>query len=607
MNAQVNNKVSAITLTVDPNHVVGNPVTKDYPASGTTCFGTCTAPMCSYANTTKPASFLCGASCPQSGGLGLNAVPGRWNAENRNVITDAINLAGTINYFYSCCSNQYMCADGNGGCVYRGLVPGTNPWYMCLGDTNNQPYYAVCNANTYGTGDYTTLDYTQTTGTTRYYCTRTGTAPNYNYAWSTTVPVCSYAGANPPSGFACVGPCSYANGGTTAVAARWNPQAQSTITDRIDLGAPPYYFDSCCADSTKCADNTGACYSQGQLMGTWYVCANSGGPYFAVCNANNYMSGNYQVTAGGTPYYCKRSGTSPNYNYSWSTTPCTPQCPAAGAVACGQTITPTNGCGTCGGIGTYCSTGQTCSGGTCITPVCSYAGATPPVGFTCSGCANPNPVAARWNPQGTVTNQIQVGSPNIYYDSCCSTTTSCADNTGLCYAQGQLMGTWYLCNKDTSNVPYFEVCNQNNYNAHSGSYQVTVGATTYYCTGDGSSDSTKYAWTATPSHKYQGGAGTYPTGGATWSSADDLGAQQIACMNTQCASGAGCYKKGIFDTITYPHWICEKSSLVANAPTAAYSCSATTLTTFTASDGTKYCCKADATAPRGYRFTNGAC
>jgi hypothetical protein len=45
----------------------------------------------------------------------------------------------------------------------------------------------------------------------------------------------------------------------------------------------------------------------------------------------------------------------------------TPVCPSASTVACGLAITPTNGCGTCSGTGTYCATGS-CSGGVCSSP-----------------------------------------------------------------------------------------------------------------------------------------------------------------------------------------------------------------------------------------------
>lgn|GEM_PF-1791233 len=46
-----------------------------------------------------------------------------------------------------------------------------------------------------------------------------------------------------------------------------------------------------------------------------------------------------------------------------------PSCPDPSTVNCGQTITPTNGCGTCSGTGTKqtCPTGQVCSNGKCST------------------------------------------------------------------------------------------------------------------------------------------------------------------------------------------------------------------------------------------------
>jgi hypothetical protein len=52
---------------------------------------------------------------------------------------------------------------------------------------------------------------------------------------------------------------------------------------------------------------------------------------------------------------------------SCSNTPVAPVCPSAATIACGQTITPTNGCGSCTGTGTYCASG-TCSGGVCSVP-----------------------------------------------------------------------------------------------------------------------------------------------------------------------------------------------------------------------------------------------
>jgi len=53
-----------------------------------------------------------------------------------------------------------------------------------------------------------------------------------------------------------------------------------------------------------------------------------------------------------------------------TTTPiCILQCPVASTVACGQAINPTNGCGTCAGTGTRCPSGQDCQSGQCVAPL----------------------------------------------------------------------------------------------------------------------------------------------------------------------------------------------------------------------------------------------
>ena len=48
-----------------------------------------------------------------------------------------------------------------------------------------------------------------------------------------------------------------------------------------------------------------------------------------------------------------------------SRTAVAPICPAASTVNCGAAITPTNGCGSCSGTGTYCADGSDCTGGVC--------------------------------------------------------------------------------------------------------------------------------------------------------------------------------------------------------------------------------------------------
>lgn len=50
-------------------------------------------------------------------------------------------------------------------------------------------------------------------------------------------------------------------------------------------------------------------------------------------------------------------------------TQCTPQCPSPSTITCGSIINPINGCGTCSGKGTKCSTG-TCSNGQCVSNGC---------------------------------------------------------------------------------------------------------------------------------------------------------------------------------------------------------------------------------------------
>jgi hypothetical protein len=56
-----------------------------------------------------------------------------------------------------------------------------------------------------------------------------------------------------------------------------------------------------------------------------------------------------------------------------SSSSCSPNCPDPSSVACGDPIIPTNGCGSCGGSGTYCGSGLTCDGNDCVscTPDCS--------------------------------------------------------------------------------------------------------------------------------------------------------------------------------------------------------------------------------------------
>ncbi|MBT6941237.1 hypothetical protein HN992_02240 [Candidatus Woesearchaeota archaeon] len=57
-------------------------------------------------------------------------------------------------------------------------------------------------------------------------------------------------------------------------------------------------------------------------------------------------------------------------DYATGTGSCTPTCPDPSTIACGTSIYPTNGCGTCSGTGTQCSSGETCN----------------PTALTCEAC-----------------------------------------------------------------------------------------------------------------------------------------------------------------------------------------------------------------------------
>lgn len=51
---------------------------------------------------------------------------------------------------------------------------------------------------------------------------------------------------------------------------------------------------------------------------------------------------------------------------------CTPSCPSASSITCGQSISPNNNCGSCSGTGTSCSSGSTCTNGSCIANAPSF-------------------------------------------------------------------------------------------------------------------------------------------------------------------------------------------------------------------------------------------
>lgn len=58
-------------------------------------------------------------------------------------------------------------------------------------------------------------------------------------------------------------------------------------------------------------------------------------------------------------------------DYATGTGSCTPSCPDPSTVACGNSIYPTNGCGTCPGTGTQCSSGETCNPTTLTCEACT--------------------------------------------------------------------------------------------------------------------------------------------------------------------------------------------------------------------------------------------